>query len=155
MRATPERSFVMVFNLDLDRVRSIASRLLSGVKDQAGDPVFWHASDIAFALEGRSNDTVAVALLHDVFEDTDVTLQQLYNELASTSLNAKNIIETVQILTRQEDETYAEYIQRVKDTSDFATEVKIKDLEHHLARQDQIPDSLVVRYTKALVKLSQ
>jgi|TARA_Y100000310_G_scaffold328914_1_gene397844 N-methylhydantoinase B/oxoprolinase/acetone carboxylase alpha subunit len=148
----------MVFNLDLDRVRSIASRLLSGVKDKAGDYVFWHASDMASALEaeGRSDDIVAVALLHDVFEDTDVTPQQLHDELATTSLNGKSIIEQVLVLTRQEGkETYAEYIQRVKDTSDFATEVKIKDLEHHLARQDQIPDSLVVRYTKALVKLSQ
>jgi len=80
----------------------------------------------------------------------------LHDELATTSLNGKSIIEQVLVLTRQEGkETYAEYIQRVKDTSDFATEVKIKDLEHHLARQDQIPDSLVVRYTKALVKLSQ
>ena len=142
-------------NFDVDIVRSIAGDALAGLQDKAGTPVFWHASDIAHDLEraGKSTATVAVALLHDVLEDSDWDAKRLHRELvtrASSQLDAKAIVLSVLILTRKQGETYAEYIDRVKDSRGGAVAVKIEDLRDHLKNPDAISESLRKRYEKAL-----
>lgn len=153
---------VKEINHDLDIVASIAGDALSGLTDQAGDPMVWHASEIAgdLARAGRGTTTVAVALLHDVLEDSDWNAKRLHQELVERGSSklanmAKTIVLNVLILTRQQGrETYAEYIDRVKEASDIATTVKISDLRHHLENKKDIADSLVKRYQKALSALT-
>jgi (p)ppGpp synthase/HD superfamily hydrolase len=67
----------------------------------------------------------AIALLHDILEDTDVTQEQLYD------LFDEEIADTVIVLTRKPMEDYVTYIKRVK-TNPLATAVKIADLEENL-----------------------
>ena len=103
--------------------------------------------------------TVAVALLHDVLEDSDWDAKRLHQELAERgsaklATQAKTIVWNVLVLTRlRSSETYNEYIYWVKETSDIATTVKIEDLRHHLKNRKYISESLVKRYTKALETL--
>ena len=145
---------------DLDTVRHIGGDALHGLKDKAGNPMFWHASDMAYSLErqGHNATTVATALLHDVLEDTSMTPEQLHGELVSrtgSNLNAKDVVANVRVLTRSQGrETYAEYIDRIKESSDIAGAVKAEDLKHHLKTPEAISDSLRDRYTKALAVLT-
>lgn len=67
----------------------------------------------------------AIALLHDILEDTDVTQEELYD------LFDENIARTVIVLTRKPMEEYMTYIRRIKQDS-LATEIKIADLEENL-----------------------
>lgn len=152
---------VKEINHDLDIVASIAGDALTGLRDKAGDPIFWHATEIAGDLEqaGKSMVTVAVALLHDVLEDSDWDAKRLHQELVERSSKlseqAKAIVLNVLILTRQQGkETYAEYIDRIKESSDIAKTVKIEDVKHHLKNSKYISESLVRRYTKALKTLT-
>ena len=67
----------------------------------------------------------AVAYLHDVLEDTNVTEDELRNMFPN------EIVDTVIILTHRKDESYFEYISRVS-TSKLAKKVKAADLLHNL-----------------------
>lgn len=92
----------------------------------------------------------AVALLHDVIEDTEITADML------RLLIDDDIVDSVEILTRTADETYAEYIRRIQDSHDFdAIMVKRIDLLDHLdsVRIDALSESMIKRYRGALVTL--
>ena len=97
---------------------------------------------------GHLPQAVSVAYLHDVVEDTDVTIYDLANVFED------DIAAAVGVLTRKKDEQYFAYIHRVAHTSisfaRIARRVKIADLEDHLERKEFIPESLVKRYEKAL-----
>ena len=82
-----------------------------------------------------SEESCVVALLHDVIEDSDITL-----EILSKYFN-DDIITALRVLTKKENDDYVMYIKRVK-TNKLATKVKIKDLEHNrdLTRLDEVTD---------------
>ena len=149
---------------DLETVWVMASKLLAGQKDKAGEPLFQHAHEMAKELErlGHASTTIAPALLHDVFEDAELTGHRLFHLAEETDtglsfLNWQEIVENVVVMSRRMnlDETYREYIGRVKRESAIATRVKIEDLRHHLTHnQSAISASLRKRYQKALAVLT-
>ena len=67
----------------------------------------------------------AVAYLHDVLEDTNVTMDEL------RKMFPNEIVDGVITLTHRKDESYFEYISRVS-TSKLAKKVKVADLLHNL-----------------------
>ena len=87
-----------------------------------------------------NDDLRIVAVLHDVVEDTKVTLEQLKRCFGYWV--AKN----VDILTRRQGEEYFDYIMRVS-SSLVATVVKLADLEDNL--KNNPPPSLQRRYERA------
>lgn len=119
-----------------------------GQKDKAGAPYILHP----YHLAAQMGDEVsaATALLHDVLEDTEVTAE----DLAAAGI-PKNVIQTVKALTRQDGETYFEYIERLK-RDPIAVVVKKEDLKHNLdlSRLGHEPDKADLRrarkYEKAL-----
>ena len=67
-----------------------------------------------------------VALLHDIFEDTDTTEEEL------RSIGCDNeIIEAIKTLTHKKNEKYLDYILRVSE-NDMAKIIKIYDLENNM-----------------------
>lgn len=95
------------------------------IKQCYGDkPYVYHLRQVVDNVRLRMKDDpklsvyVAVAWLHDVIEDTDVTVQELVNEFGL------EIAFAVQDLTKDCD--YLEYIQRCIDYT-IAREVKICD----------------------------
>lgn len=66
-----------------------------------------------------------VALLHDVVEDTSITLQNL--EEAGFS---REIIDVVDCITKRESDSLSSYLARVK-SNPIARSVKIADLTHN------------------------
>ena len=67
----------------------------------------------------------AVALLHDVIEDTNITLEELKKAGLPT-----DVIEAVSILTKQPKSSYFDYIEKVK-TNPLAKKIKLVDLYHN------------------------
>ncbi len=123
-----------MINTKLTRLASkIAYRAHDGQTDKAGVPYIFHPIHIAEQMD--SEESCIVALLHDVIEDSNITLETL-----SKYFN-DNIIEALRVLTKEEIDDYTMYIKRVK-TNKLATKIKLKDLEHNmdLTRLDEITD---------------
>lgn len=106
-----------------DLALKIATDAHRGQFDKAGAPYINHP--IAVANLVKNDDARIVALLHDVLEDTNITV----NNLIHYGFN-KTIIDAIVILTRKIDEDYEQYLERVKSNS-IALEVKIADLTHN------------------------
>jgi len=84
-----------------------------------------------------------VAYLHDLVEDTPVTLDTIEN------LFGRTVREAVDGVTRRTSETYAEYIRRTM-TNPISYAVKIADVRDHLHHLDTLPSaSLLPRYKRA------
>lgn len=87
------------------------------------------------------------AFCHDLLEDSDCT----YEEIVEID---KEVADIVLILTRREREVYKDYIRRVKDSgNNVAKRIKVLDIMDHLANFETLPNSLLIRYIKALVLL--
>jgi (p)ppGpp synthase/HD superfamily hydrolase len=107
-----------------------------------------HVSEVARRVSeaGGSERHIVVAYLHDVIEDTHVTLSDLHDLGFSSVIQA-----AVDALTRREGETYlTEYIERVL-CNDIATVVKYHDLRANT--NTATPVKLARRNLKAMTRI--
>lgn len=104
-----------------ERACEIAAQAHASQTDKQGQPYINHPLRVANAVDGRLEQIVAI--LHDVVEDTKITL----NDLRSEGFDEKAIV-ALDCLTRRRGETYGEFILRCK-TDPIATTVKLADLE--------------------------
>ena len=116
-------------------------------KDKAGKRYIWHPIHVMLNVEGYNEKIVA--LLHDIVEDTDVTVPDLKNLKFS-----KEVIEAVDVITKKKDQEYFSYLKLIKDNS-IAKKVKIEDLKHNsdlkrLRFVTQKDMDRVIKYKKAL-----
>jgi hypothetical protein len=91
-----------------------------------------------------------VGLLHDMLEDSDVTL----DELRAVGVT-NNELAAIELLTRG-DETYEDYVATVANSEDrLAISIKLCDLLDHLepSLNAGLTDAKVTRYLSALPKL--
>ncbi len=110
--------------------------------DKAGIPYVFHPFHLAEQMQDEN--TTVVALLHDVVEDTDYTVQDLKDMGFSSE-----IVNAVVVMTHKDEIPYMEYIKAIK-SNPIATEVKKADLAHNsdLSRLDIIDDRAVERKEK-------
>ena len=94
--------------------------------DKAGYPYFMHPVTLALQLDDE--DSVCVALLHDVVEDHPDVFDFKYFE--SQGFNEK-VIEALKLLTHSKNVDYIDYIKQIKH-NEIARKVKIADLMHNL-----------------------
>jgi (p)ppGpp synthase/HD superfamily hydrolase len=73
----------------------------------------------------NTEEEIIVALLHDVVEDTNITIEDLSKE----GFNS-NIIEALKLLTKKTD-NYEEYISKIS-TNSLAKKIKLIDLKHNM-----------------------
>ncbi|MBQ8412835.1 MAG: HD domain-containing protein [Lachnospiraceae bacterium] len=113
-----------------------------GQLDNSGVPYVLHPVHVAEQMD--TEDSTCVALLHDVVEDTDYTLQDLVD-----AGFPDRIVEAVRCLTKKPGIDYMEYIKVVK-TNPLATKVKLADMEHNsdLTRLNTVTDKDVRRNDK-------
>lgn len=125
----------------------IAAAAHAGQQDKAGQPYIDHPVRIAAMVEGE--DAKVVALLHDVVEDSDVSLADL------SEVFPPHIVAAVDAVSRRPDETYFEFVARAA-LDPLGKVVKRADVQDHLGpgHEDAIPASLIKRYRKALVLLA-
>ncbi len=103
---------------------SIAAQAHRGQRDKAGAPYLLHPLRMMLRMESEAAMTAAV--LHDVVEDTEWTLNRLREAGFS-----EEVLEAVDCLTRREGESYDEFVGRVR-TNPIARQVKIADLEDNM-----------------------
>ena len=110
----------------------LATNAHRGQKDRNDEPYIMHPVRVMSQLRGC--DERMVGILHDVIEDTDVTLDDLRN-----SGYPGYVVEAVDAISKRKDilEPYSHYIQRVKGNP-LATHVKIADLRDN-ANLDRLP----------------
>jgi (p)ppGpp synthase/HD superfamily hydrolase len=100
----------------------------TGQKDKAGECYALHPITVMMNLKnsGYVKDYLVVALLHDILEDTYLTLEDLRKEGISS------IQETaLLLLTKSKNIDYFDYINAIK-SNDIAHAVKIYDLKHNI-----------------------
>lgn len=89
----------------LERAIVIAAQAHAGQVDKAGAPYILHPLRVMLAVD--TPDERIVAVLHDVVEDTDWTLDRLRAEGF-----AESIVEAVDSVTRRDGESYEDFVQR-------------------------------------------
>lgn len=106
-----------------------------------GEPYIAHVRRVVALV--HTADEAIVAWLHDVLEDSDITVIDLHQCGIPMRL-----IDSVVILTRAKSEGYLEYIRRIVDREDpIALAVKLADLRDHL--RPNCPERLRTRYERA------
>jgi (p)ppGpp synthase/HD superfamily hydrolase len=108
----------------LERAVRIAAEAHEGQKDKSGAPYLLHP--LRMMLRMQSDVARMAAILHDVVEDSDWTLDGLRAEGFSAE-----VVEAVDCLTHREDESYEAFVKRVKSNA-LARQVKLADLEDNM-----------------------
>ena len=110
--------------------------------DKTGLPYIFHPLHLAEQM--TDENSVCVALLHDVVEDTDITIEDLQKEGFT-----EEIIDSLKLLTHNSDAPYMEYVKLIK-TNSTARLVKLADLKHNsdLTRLNEISEEDIKRYNK-------
>ncbi|HET0955135.1 TPA: GTP pyrophosphokinase [Streptococcus pneumoniae] len=113
------------------KAHEVAKKAHFGQIDRAGIDYIKHPEIVASFV--ATDEEKAVAYLHDVIEDTSLTLLDLKKEGFSKNIKegfSKNIIEAVDILTKKKGQDYQSYLNLVKK-NELARVVKLADLRHN------------------------
>ena len=134
----------------LTRAVEIAKYAHAGQVDKAGADYIQHPLRVMDAVD--SEEAKIVAVLHDVVEDSEISLQDLRDRGFNEA-----ILEAISCLTKKEGENYEQFIRRVS-SNELARLVKIADLRDNM-NVDRLPKvteqdlARVTKYQKALVTL--
>ncbi len=109
---------------DLEKAIRIAAQAHQGQRDKGGELYILHP--LRVMLQMALEEERIAAVLHDIIEDTDWTEDGLRKEGFS-----EEVLEVVDCLTRKENESYDEFIERVRLNS-IATRIKLADLEDNM-----------------------
>lgn len=114
-----------------------------------GDYFKTHLCQVADSVRLYGEDYCAVAILHDILEDTDATPMSL-----KEAGIPQDIIDDVILLTHNREEPRETYYERLKK-SPRALAVKVADIANNLSTIPAIPDEktqqrLYKKYIKAL-----
>jgi len=112
------------------KAMQIAYAAHQGQTDKGGLPYIFHPYHLAEQMEDEVS--CCVALLHDVVEDTDVTLEQLAQAFPEA------VIGPLKLLTHREDVPYFDYVRSIK-ADPIATRIKLADIAHN-SDQSRCPD---------------
>jgi (p)ppGpp synthase/HD superfamily hydrolase len=106
---------------NIEKALQIAAKAHEGQKDKEGLPYILHSLRVMMSVQGEEAQIVAV--LHDVIEDTSVTVGDLREAGFS-----EEILAAVVCVTHRKDRSYADYVVGCK-ANEIAREVKLADLQ--------------------------
>ena len=133
----------MIYTPLTKRAAEIAYNAHMGQRDKAGMPYIFHSYHVAEQMKDEM--TVCAALLHDVAEDTAVTLEELAKEFPP------QVIEALRLLTHDPKDDYMDYVAKIKGNP-IARAVKIEDLKHNSDISRMSKDSPLYERALALRK---
>ena len=113
----------MIYTLLTKKAMKIAYEAHKNQYDISGVPYIFHPMIVASSMHDEI--TTCVALLHDVAEDTEISLEQLAEEFP------ESVMEPLRLLTHKEGTDYCEYIKKIK-TNKNALKVKLSDIKHNM-----------------------
>ena len=106
-----------------EKAYEIAKKAHLGQIDKAGEDYIKHPEKVASFV--NSDEEKAVAYLHDVIEDTELTLEDLREYGFS-----EEVLEAVDVITKKKGQDYQTYLNSVKENK-LARVVKLADLRHN------------------------
>lgn len=112
----------MIYTELTNKAMRIAYEAHHGQYDVNGVPYIFHPYHVAEQMTDEI--TVCTALLHDVIEDTEVTIEQLEKEFP------EEVITALRLLTHDKNTDYFEYVEKIK-TNPVARAVKLADIAHN------------------------
>jgi len=135
----------------IDQAIEIAAKAHLGQPDKAGKPYILHPLRVMMSVESPSLDSARiVAVLHDVVEDSEWTVEKLDAEFGLTSEEQA----ALQLLTHGDDEDYDAYVDLLA-SNPLARAVKIADLRDNLdvTRLETVSERDAKRISKYLRSL--
>ncbi len=108
---------------DVTRAYNLSRRAHEGQLDKGGRDYFLHPHTVAGMVSGE--DEKIVAYLHDVVEDTNMTITDLRREHFS-----EEVLEAINMLTKLPNQDYDDYIKAISKNP-LAKAVKMADLKHN------------------------
>ena len=130
-----------------EKAYEIAKKAHLGQIDKAGEDYIKHPKKVASFV--KTDEEKAVAYLHDVIEDTELTLDDLREYGFS-----EEVLKAVDVITKKKGQDYQTYLNSVKENK-LARVVKLADLHHNsdLTRLINITEKDIERkekYQKAI-----
>ncbi len=116
--------------MTLEETLRIALEAHAGQKDLVGNPAILHL--MAVCLAGKNDLQKKTGILHDIVEDTDLTLDGLRAKGVE-----EEVVEAVDLLTHRDEDSYEDYIRKIASSgNETAIQVKLNDLHHNLQRAE-------------------
>lgn len=113
----------MIYTPLTNKAMKFAYKAHEGQYDRSGIPYIFHPFHVA--EEMTDEISTCAALLHDVVEDTDISMEEL------EKLFPKEVTDAVELLTHEPDTDYYAYVHRLK-SNPVAKAVKWADLRHNM-----------------------
>jgi (p)ppGpp synthase/HD superfamily hydrolase len=110
---------------NLERAILIALQAHQNQRDKSGETYILHPLRLMLKMDSEAE--MIAAVLHDVVEDSNWTPADLRKEGFS-----EEVLSVIECLTRRDQETYEEFIERVK-LNPTARKIKLADLEDNMA----------------------
>lgn len=128
------------------RAFDLANEAHRGVRRKSGEPYILHpiaVAKIAASEIGLGTKSVVAALLHDVVEDTDYTVEDIANlfgaKIASLVDGLTKISEVMEANTTQQAETFRKVLLTLADDVRVIL-IKISDRLHNMRTLDSMPE---------------
>lgn len=135
----------MIYTKLTCKAMNIAYNAHHGQKDKSGVPYIIHPLHLAEQM--KDEVTTCVALLHDVAEDTDVTMSEL------KEIFPRKVTDALELLTHDDGTEYLDYVKKIT-TNPVALAVKLADMEHNMdesrlhAGLEEVPQENIDRWRK-------
>lgn len=133
----------MIYTALTIKAMAIAYDAHHGQFDKAGIPYVFHPLHVAESMDDEIS--CCAALLHDVVEDTHVTLEDLAKDFP------REVVEAVRLLTHDPGQDYLEYVRRIKPNP-VAMKVKLADIAHNTDESRfagvQVPEEMLGYFRK-------
>ena len=126
----------MIYTSMTIKAMKLAYKAHEGQVDRSGVPYIFHPIHLAEQMDEEISCTVA--LLHDVVEDTEVTLAELEQAFPPA------VTEAVCLLTHDKSVDYYDYVRNLKPNV-IAKKVKLADLAHNSDEIRSKPPAAPVR----------
>lgn len=130
----------------LEKALGIALAAHAGAVDKEGRAYILHP--LRLMLRMGTESEMITAILHDVVEDSDVTLDDLAREGF-----APDVLRALALLTHDDSQPYLDYVRAIA-ADPLARRVKLADLEHNMDVR-RLPADLTAKDFERLARYRQ
>jgi (p)ppGpp synthase/HD superfamily hydrolase len=127
----------------LEKAIRVALQVHSGQQDRYGRPYILHPLYVMLQMDTETE--MMAAVLHDVIEDSDTTLQDLRDDGFP-----EEVVEAVSLMTHdKEQQSYESYVRELRPHP-VARKIKLADLRHNMdiRRMDRVRERDLARLEK-------
>lgn len=109
-----------------EKAEMIVNEVFKNTYDKGGNPYIDHLYYVSNHLD--TEEEKVTGLLHDILEDTEITIEDL-EEIGISQI----VLEALLLVTKIEGETYSDFIDRIINSGNIiALKVKIRDMENNM-----------------------